>query len=108
MIDSPYLAKPGNKFRISECKTDDTGGYKDKRSAEEDVNRNLKKLIALQDRLYASAKYSVLVVLQAMDGGGKDGAVDHVFSGVNPQGCNVTSFKEPTPLELAHDFLWRV
>ncbi|HZK82850.1 MAG TPA: polyphosphate kinase 2 family protein, partial [Humisphaera sp.] len=108
MIDSPYLAEPGKKFRISDHKADDTGDFKDKRSAEEDIRENLAKLIALQDKLYASAKHSVLIVLQAMDGGGKDGAINHVFSGVNPQGCNVTSFKQPSTLELAHDYLWRI
>ena len=108
MIDSPYLAKPGKKFKISDYKADDTGDFKDKRSAEEDIKENLAKLIGLQDELYATAKHSVLIVLQAMDGGGKDGAINHVFSGVNPQGCNVTSFKQPSTLELAHDYLWRI
>jgi PPK2 family polyphosphate:nucleotide phosphotransferase len=62
----------------------------------------------LQDRLWAEARRSLLVVLQALDAGGKDGTIKHVFRGVNPQGCRVQSFKEPTHLELAHDFLWRV
>lgn len=66
------------------------------------------QLAGLQDRLWAEARRSVLVVLQAMDAGGKDGTIKHVFRGVNPQGCRVQSFKEPTHLELAHDFLWRV
>ncbi|HWE03752.1 MAG TPA: polyphosphate kinase 2 family protein [Tepidisphaeraceae bacterium] len=108
MVDSPYLAEPGKKFKISDRKSDDTGHFKDKRDAEKDIDENLKKLIALQDKLYATASHSVLIVLQAMDGGGKDGAIDHVFSGVNPQGCNVTSFKQPSHEELAHDYLWRI
>jgi PPK2 family polyphosphate:nucleotide phosphotransferase len=66
------------------------------------------QLAALQDRLWAEARRSLLVVLQAPDAGGKDGTIKHVFRGVNPQGCRVQSFKEPTHLELAHDFLWRV
>jgi len=66
------------------------------------------RLAELQDRLWAEARRSVLVVLQALDAGGKDGTIKHVFRGVNPQGCRVQSFKEPTHLELAHDFLWRV
>ena len=66
------------------------------------------KLLALQDLLWAEARRSVLVVLQAMDAGGKDGTIRHVFRGLNPQAARVTAFKEPTPVELAHDFLWRV
>jgi PPK2 family polyphosphate:nucleotide phosphotransferase len=65
-------------------------------------------LAALQERLYAESAQTLLVVLQAMDAGGKDGTIKHVFRGVNPQGVRVTSFKQPTPEELAHDFLWRV
>ena len=68
----------------------------------------LKKLEGLQERLWAENKRALLVVLQAMDAGGKDGTVKKVFSGVNPQGCRVAAFKEPSPIELAHDFLWRV
>jgi PPK2 family polyphosphate:nucleotide phosphotransferase len=108
MIDSPFLVKPGSKIDLSQWPTDDTGAFKNKKEAKKPTKQNLKSLIKLQDRLYASAKYSVLIVFQAMDGGGKDGAIEHVFSGVNPQGCNVTSFKEPTHIELAHDFLWRI
>ncbi|MCA8832493.1 PPK2 family polyphosphate kinase [Hymenobacter pini] len=74
--------------------------------------RELKKirqeLIGLQDRLYAESKHSVLVILQGMDASGKDGLIRRVFSGINPQGVRVHSFKEPTELELAHDFLWRI
>ena len=68
----------------------------------------LEELSSLQERLYAEGTRSILVVLQGLDASGKDGTIRHVFSGVNPQGCRVTSFKAPTPLELAHDFLWRV
>ena len=74
----------------------------------EDTEHYLKQLAHQQALLYAEHKHSVLVVLQAMDAGGKDGTIRHVFSGVNPQGVDVASFKQPTPLELAHDFLWRV
>ena len=108
MIDSPYLAEPGKKFRIADRRTDDTGHFKDKKSAREESKANIRRLVKLQDKLYASANRAVLIVLQAMDGGGKDGSISHVFSGVNPQGCTVTSFKQPTHLELAHDYLWRV
>ena len=108
MVDSPYLIHPGKKFKLSDLKTDDTGKFKDKKDAADAVRANLKKLTKLQDVLYAQGKHALLIVLQAMDGGGKDGTIKHVFSGVNPQGCTVTSFKQPTHLELAHDFLWRV
>ena len=108
MIDSPYLVHPGRKIRLSEWATDVTGDFKDKADAKPESHKNLKKLAELQELLYANGKHALLVVFQAMDGGGKDGAIEHVFSGVNPQGCVVTSFKVPTPEEQAHDFLWRV
>ena len=108
LLDSPYLATPGKKFRISDAPTDATGHFKDKLEAAEEVRKNLKKLAAAQELLYAEAKHALLIVIQAMDTGGKDGAISHVFSGVNPQGCLVTSFKVPTELEKSHDFLWRI
>jgi PPK2 family polyphosphate:nucleotide phosphotransferase len=107
MIDSPYLVEPGKKVDLARWSTDDTGSFKDKNQAQPVVERNLKKLVRLQELLYASSSHALLIVLQAMDAGGKDGAIDHVFSGVNPQGCNVTSFKVPNSEELAHDYLWR-
>jgi PPK2 family polyphosphate:nucleotide phosphotransferase len=108
MIESPYLVEPGSKVRLSKFKTGDTGDFKDKADAAEPTAKNLKKLQQLQDVLYAQSKHAVLIVFQATDAGGKDGAIEHVFSGVNPQGCSVTSFKAPSTLELAHDYLWRV
>jgi PPK2 family polyphosphate:nucleotide phosphotransferase len=107
MIDSPYLVQPGKQLTLSEFPTDDTGKFKDKDEAAPVVEKNLQYLDELQEVLYAEARHAVLVVFQAMDCGGKDGAIEHVFSGVNPQGCSVTSFKVPTPIERAHDFLWR-
>jgi len=107
MIDSDHLATPGKRFHIKKCKTDDTGRFKDKESAQPAIEKLRSKLWDLQERLYAEGKHSVLIVLQAMDAGGKDGAIDHVFHGVNPQGCSVTSFKVPSSLERSHDFLWR-
>ena len=77
-------------------------------TAKEETEHFLKKLTRQQALLYAEHKHSVLIVLQAMDAGGKDGTIKHVFSSVNPQGVSVVSFKQPTPVELAHDFLWRV
>src|SRR5439155_19346638 len=107
MIDSSYLVTPGRKLRLSNFPTDDTGPFKSKEDAAPAIEKNLQRLDQLQELLYAESKHALLVVFQAMDCGGKDGAIDHVFSGVNPQGCSVTSFKVPTPIERAHDFLWR-
>lgn len=107
MIDSPYLVKPGKKLDLSKHDPDDTGSFKHKDDAKDDVEKNLKTLDELQEILYAQSKFAILIVFQAMDAGGKDGAIEHIFSGINPQGCSVTSFKVPSHLELAHDYLWR-
>jgi PPK2 family polyphosphate:nucleotide phosphotransferase len=107
MVHSHYRVEPGKKVDLSKWSTDDTGPFADKHEAKDPTEKNIKRLIGLQELLYASSSHSVLIVLQAMDAGGKDGAISHVFSGVNPQGCNVTSFKEPSHEELAHDYLWR-
>ncbi|HVT89993.1 MAG TPA: polyphosphate kinase 2 family protein [Tepidisphaeraceae bacterium] len=108
MIDSPYLVEPGKKVKLSKFPTDATGKFKSKSDVLLICEKNLKKLAALQEVLYAQSKHAILIVFQAMDAGGKDGAIDHVFSGVNPQGCSVTSFKAPSALELGHDYLWRI
>jgi PPK2 family polyphosphate:nucleotide phosphotransferase len=108
MVDSPYLAKPGKKIRLGKIASDDTGQFRNKDAALPAIQKNIKKLAELQEVLYAQARHAVLIVFQAMDAGGKDGAIEHVFSGVNPQGCSVTSFKAPSTLELAHDYLWRI
>ncbi|HYO10337.1 MAG TPA: polyphosphate kinase 2 family protein [Tepidisphaeraceae bacterium] len=108
MVDSPYRVAPGEKLNLKKRPTDDAGPFKDKEQAAPESAKNLEKLDELQQLLYAEGERAVLVVFQAMDAGGKDGAIEHVFSGLNPQGCQVTSFKQPTPLELRHDFLWRI
>ena len=108
MVESPYLVTPGSKPKLSQWKTDDTGPFKSKEDAAAPTQKNLEQLADLQELLYAEVKHAILVVFQAMDTGGKDGAIEFVFSGIDPQGCMVTQFKTPTPLELAHDFLWRV
>lgn len=109
LIDSPYLVEPKTaKVRLEKWPTDDTGPFKGPDDCKEDTDKNLKRLGNLQELLYAQDKHAVLIVLQAMDSGGKDGVIRHVFTGVNPQGCDVTSFKVPTPLEARHDFLWRI
>src|SRR3954471_12777245 len=107
MVDSPYLVKPGKKFKLSKIDPDDKGKFRHSDEAASEVEKNLEALDHLQEVLYAQAKYALLIVFQAMDAGGKDGAIEHIFSGVNPQGCSVTSFKAPSTLERSHDFLWR-
>jgi len=98
----------GKKFRLSNCDADDTGQIKDKSAAAEETLKLVDRLDQLQGVLYAEHKRSVLIVLQGMDAAGKDGTIQHVMSGVNPQGCNVSQFKQPTKPELDHDFLWRI
>ncbi len=85
-----------------------TGGFKDKSDALERLAHNRHRVAELQETLYADDRYSVLVIFQGMDAAGKDGAVRHVMSGVNPQGCRVTSFKAPSEEDLDHTYLWRV
>ncbi len=92
---------------LSELDTDESEGYGSKRDVKEELSALRDRISDLQARLYAEGRRSLLVVLQAMDTGGKDGAIKDVFRGVNPQGCQVWSFKTPSSEELSHDFLWR-
>jgi PPK2 family polyphosphate:nucleotide phosphotransferase len=85
-----------------------TGKYENKDAALEQLKKNRDRIGELQEILYAEGKHALLIVLQAMDAGGKDGTIRHVMEGINPQGVQVTSFKAPTPEDLAHDFLWRI
>ncbi len=103
-----FRVRPGEKLRLSKLDPSFTGEHKSDAMAKEAIERCRAKLAHQQNLLYAGHKHAILVVLQAMDAGGKDGTIRHVFSGVNPQGVHVASFKQPTPAELAHDFLWRV
>jgi PPK2 family polyphosphate:nucleotide phosphotransferase len=104
-----YRVKPGSHVNLGEWDADDTSAFKgDKDRAEKVIADLTNRLEALQELLYAEHKHKVLIVLQAMDTGGKDGTIRHVFEGVNPQGVKVASFGVPTPRELAHDYLWRV
>lgn len=96
-----------SKVDLKDHPTDFTGNYTDKKDAVEDLAKNVGRLRELQDVLYAQDVYSLLVIFQAMDAAGKDGAVEHVMSGVNPQGCHVVSFKQPSSEEMDHDYLWR-
>ena len=107
MLDA-LTVRPGSAAGLEQRDPRDTVGLPEKKHAAEELEALLEELGSLQERLYAEGKRSVLVVLQGLDASGKDGTIRHVFTGVNPQGCRVTSFKAPTPIELAHDFLWRV
>ena len=98
---------PRTPCRLGKIDPDFHEGYGDKDAAEIELDRQRKRIRKLQERLYAERRQSLLVVLQAIDTGGKDGTIRHVFEGVNPQGCAVASFKVPTTEELDHDFLWR-
>ncbi|MFN2270167.1 MAG: polyphosphate kinase 2 family protein [Anaerolineae bacterium] len=104
-----YRIKPGNKVDLSKWDPNEKAAFEgDKEEGKKSLLALNDRLEALQELLYAEHKHKVLVVLQAMDTGGKDGTIRHVFEGVNPQGVRVTSFKVPTQEELAHDYLWRV
>jgi PPK2 family polyphosphate:nucleotide phosphotransferase len=105
----PYRITNGRKFRLKDIDPADTGPLKveDKPRAKEALQTGIQALTELQDMLYAQDRWAVLLAFQAMDAAGKDGAIKHVMSGVNPQGCEVNSFKGPTSTELDHDYLWR-
>lgn len=107
-----HRVAPGAKVDLRKINPSDTGDYgqdeNEKARAQEDTRVRLDKLTRLQERLYAASSEALLIILQAMDTGGKDGTIKNVMGAIDPQGCRVTSFKVPTPLELAHDFLWRV
>jgi len=103
-----YRVNPDKPVNLHDHDARDIGNFKNKEEAADRTEHLRQKLDALQERLYAEGSRAVLVVLQGIDTGGKDGTIRHVMSGVNPQGCIVTSFKAPTPLEKAHDFLWRI
>ncbi len=103
----PYRIEDGRKFRLRDIDPKDTGGIKSKGKAEELLRHGVERLADEQDKLYAQDSRALLLVLQAMDAAGKDGTIKHVMSGVNPQGCQVYSFKAPSTEELEHDYLWR-
>ncbi len=108
-LAKPYRVTNGKKFYLKDYDPGDTGDLKseEKPRAAEALKVGVQALAELQDVLYAQDRWSVLLVFQAMDAAGKDGTIKHVMSGVNPQGCQVTSFKVPTSDDLDHDFLWR-
>jgi PPK2 family polyphosphate:nucleotide phosphotransferase len=103
-----FNPEPGQRVHLADYDPSYKGDYPDKHSAKDQLKSNRDRLRELQRVLWAEGKHALLIILQAMDAGGKDGTVRHVMRGVNPQGVQVTSFKVPTPEELAHDFLWRI
>ena len=103
----PYSITKGDEFRLKHHDTGDTGDIKNKQQSERIIDGRAGLLSSLQEKLYAQDRWALLLILQAMDAAGKDGVIKHVMSGVNPQGCDVHSFKTPSNEELNHDYLWR-
>ncbi|MEK6477886.1 polyphosphate kinase 2 family protein [Catalinimonas sp. 4WD22] len=101
------IAHPHNQINLNDYSTHYTGTFQNKAESKPIRKKNLERLTQLQDILYAFDKHSILIIFQAMDAAGKDSTIKHVMSGVNPQGCEVVSFKAPSTNELEHDFLWR-
>jgi PPK2 family polyphosphate:nucleotide phosphotransferase len=102
-----FRVNPDTRVRLRDYSPAWTGGHESKQKLAGVIQENLKSLTAAQELLWANAQYALLIVLQAMDTAGKDGLIRHVMSGVNPQGCQVSAFKQPSSEELDHDFLWR-
>src|SRR5215470_2317528 len=106
-LAKPYRISDGDKFRLKYFDPEDTGDFRSEEHASELLKKGISRLADLQDKLYAQDNWAVLIILQAIDAAGKDGIVKHVMSGLNPQGCQVYSFKAPSVEELDHDYLWR-
>jgi PPK2 family polyphosphate:nucleotide phosphotransferase len=102
-----FRVNDGKHFRLKQYDPGHTGHWRSKEHAEEAVQEGISRTAELQDKLYAQDSWALLLIFQALDAAGKDGAIKHVMSGVNPQGCQVHSFKAPSEVELHHDFLWR-
>jgi PPK2 family polyphosphate:nucleotide phosphotransferase len=102
-----YRVTKGSKFRLEDIDPEDTGKLESSEEAKELLAEGVKLMSDMQEKLYAQDRWSLLLIFQAMDAAGKDGTIKHVMSGINPQGCQVTSFKAPSTLDLNHDFLWR-
>ena len=103
----PYRITQGEGFRLKDCDPADTGSMHSKDDAEKLLAGNIELLSDLQEKLYAQDRWAILLIFQGVDAAGKDSAIKHVMSGINPQGCDVFSFKVPTAEELSHDYLWR-
>jgi len=106
-IHSRFRITNGHRFRLKQISPGDTAGLDSKDETADRLARGLESLRDQQEKLYAQGTWALLVIIQAMDAAGKDSTIEHVMSGVNPQGCQVSSFKAPSSEELAHDFLWR-
>ncbi|PYV55748.1 MAG: hypothetical protein DMG98_14755 [Acidobacteria bacterium] len=106
-LSKPYRIDHGKKFRLKDFDPGATAQIRSKEHAKELLEKGIAEMADLQDKLYAQDRWAVLLIFQAMDAAGKDGAIKHVMSGVNPQGCQVYSFKAPSSEDLNHDFLWR-
>jgi PPK2 family polyphosphate:nucleotide phosphotransferase len=104
---SDFVVKPDTKIDLSALPTKIASYYKNKSQYQKLLSNQVERLDQLQQLQYASNQYAILLIFQAMDAAGKDGVIRHVMSGVNPQGCQVYSYKHPSPMELQHDFLWR-
>ncbi|MGA2923712.1 MAG: polyphosphate kinase 2 family protein [Candidatus Sulfotelmatobacter sp.] len=102
-----YRINDGKHFQLKDYDPADTGHWRSVDQAKEQLQKDIARMEDLQDKLYAQDRWAVLLIFQAMDAAGKDGTIKHVMSGVNPEGCQVTSFKTPSDTELQHDFLWR-
>jgi PPK2 family polyphosphate:nucleotide phosphotransferase len=102
-----YRAEPAERLSLADVDPDESEHYRKKKDVLKELEAQRKRIRDLQERLYAENRQGLLVVLQAMDTGGKDGTIKHVFGGVNPQGCRISSFKAPSAEEANHDFLWR-
>ena len=107
MDHTSFIVPPGRNTRLDKYDPRFTGRFKKKEEALRKLPSDIDSIAALQDILFAQDQYALLIVFQAMDAAGKDGAIKHVMSGLNPQGCQVFSFKAPSAEELDHDFLWR-
>src|ERR1700692_2198454 len=102
-----FRVDSGKDFRLKDFDPGDTGHLRSKENAAEALEQGIVRTAELQDKLYAQDTWSLLLIFQAMDAAGKDGIIKHVMTGINPQGCQVYSFKGPSEAELQHDFLWR-
>ena len=102
-----YRVENGKHFQLKDCDPADTGHWHSKENAEQTLQQGIVRTAELQDMLYAQDRWALLLIFQGMDAAGKDSAIKHVMSGVNPQGCDVHGFKTPSPEELDHDYLWR-
>jgi PPK2 family polyphosphate:nucleotide phosphotransferase len=102
-----FRVEPGARFRLKDRDPADTAGFESRKDANQRLTQGIERLRGLQEKLYAYDRWALLLIFQAMDAAGKDSTIEHVMSGVNPQGCQVYSFKQPSAEELDHDYLWR-